>query len=103
MGAGLVTAQISQPLLQVTGLVQRFERTLALDDIDFCVAPLEVVGVVGPNGSGKSTLLNVIAGQLRPTAGRCGSPEPILPIVRPINEPASVLRAAPRSLSHRSV
>jgi ATPase subunit of ABC transporter with duplicated ATPase domains len=28
------------------------------------------IGVVGPNGSGKSTLLRVLAGQLRPLAGR---------------------------------
>jgi len=33
-------------------------------------APGDKVAVVGPNGAGKSTLLAVIAGLLRPTAGR---------------------------------
>ncbi|OQS38277.1 ABC-F family ATP-binding cassette domain-containing protein [Chromobacterium haemolyticum] len=32
------------------------------------------IGVLGPNGCGKSTLLKVLAGQLRPVAGRVRSP-----------------------------
>jgi NitT/TauT family transport system ATP-binding protein len=41
-----------------------------LDGIDFRVPAGTVAAVVGPNGSGKSTLLRVIAGLLRPDAGR---------------------------------
>jgi NitT/TauT family transport system ATP-binding protein len=42
----------------------------ALDGLSFEVADGEFVSVVGPSGCGKTTLLNILAGLLRPTAGR---------------------------------
>ena len=48
----------------------REEAIVALDDVSFSVAPGEAFGVIGGNGSGKSTLLKVVAGILKPTAGR---------------------------------
>jgi molybdate transport system ATP-binding protein len=39
-------------------------------DVGLSLAPGETVAVLGPNGAGKSTLLNIIAGLLRPDAGR---------------------------------
>ena len=58
-----------QPVLEATGLIQRFGGTVALDNVDFHVGTGEIVGLVGPNGSGKTTLLNAIAGSIRPSAG----------------------------------
>jgi branched-chain amino acid transport system ATP-binding protein len=43
---------------------------VVLDGVDFAVGPGDAVGIVGPNGAGKTTLLNVLAGSLRPNAGR---------------------------------
>ncbi|MCZ2811065.1 ABC transporter ATP-binding protein [Modestobacter sp. VKM Ac-2979] len=43
--------------------------TLALD-VELAVADGEVLAVLGPNGAGKSTVLRVLAGLLRPDAGR---------------------------------
>lgn len=42
----------------------------ALRGVNFEVARNEFVAVLGPSGCGKSTLLRVIAGLLKPTAGR---------------------------------
>jgi NitT/TauT family transport system ATP-binding protein len=42
----------------------------ALDSASFTILPQEFVCVLGPSGSGKSTLLRILAGLLRPTAGR---------------------------------
>lgn len=42
----------------------------ALDSLELIASPGELLGVRGPSGSGKTTLLHVIAGLLRPDAGR---------------------------------
>jgi ABC-type polysaccharide/polyol phosphate transport system ATPase subunit len=42
----------------------------ALRDVSFTIEPGESVGLVGRNGSGKSTLLSLVAGIIKPTAGR---------------------------------
>lgn len=47
----------------------RYRVHRALQDIDFRVAPGEVVGILGRNGSGKSTLLQILSGVLEPSAG----------------------------------
>jgi branched-chain amino acid transport system ATP-binding protein len=59
-----------EPILAAVGVRKRFGALLVLDGVDFAVGGREAVGIVGPNGAGKTTLLNVLAGSLRPTAGR---------------------------------
>jgi lipopolysaccharide transport system ATP-binding protein len=46
------------------------DRIVALDHVSFQIHRGETVGLVGPNGSGKSTILALVAGVLRPQAGR---------------------------------
>ncbi|WP_246594680.1 metal ABC transporter ATP-binding protein [Mameliella sediminis] len=41
-----------------------------LRNVDFAIAPGEIVTVVGPNGSGKSTLLRALIGAMKPLRGK---------------------------------
>ncbi|WP_382306736.1 ATP-binding cassette domain-containing protein [Herbiconiux sp. UC225_62] len=55
-------------------------------DVSLSVAEGETVAVLGPNGAGKSTLLNVLAGLVRPDAGRAVLGDTVLFDVGPHSE-----------------
>src|SRR3954470_23925364 len=48
------------PLLRMEGVNKSFGPLRVLRDVDFDLAPAEVVVVIGPSGSGKSTMLRTI-------------------------------------------
>jgi branched-chain amino acid transport system ATP-binding protein len=56
--------------LELRGVSRWFGGHRAVDDVSFRVRPGTITGLIGPNGAGKTTLFNLIAGALRPTAGR---------------------------------
>jgi ABC-2 type transport system ATP-binding protein len=56
-------------MIEVAGVIKRFGRITALDGVDLAVPRGTVCGLLGHNGAGKSTLINILATQLRPTAG----------------------------------
>jgi ABC-2 type transport system ATP-binding protein len=57
------------PALEIRGLVKRFEKQTAVDDLDISIPQGELHAILGPNGAGKTTTLRIVAGLLRPDAG----------------------------------
>jgi len=56
--------------LATHGLARAFGTVRAVDGLDLEVRQGEVYGLLGPNGAGKTTTIRMLAGLLRPTAGR---------------------------------
>ena len=53
--------ETSQPsLIHARGLTKRFGEFVAVDAIDFDVAPGESFGFLGPNGAGKTSTMRMI-------------------------------------------
>ncbi len=51
------------------GLSKRFERHLAVHDVELEIRQGEVYGLIGPNGAGKTTLIRMLATAEEPTLG----------------------------------
>ena len=70
------------PLLQVTGLRKAFGGVLAVDGVDFALAPGEMLALIGPNGAGKSTTFNMWAASCGPMRAPSSWPGWTLPACR---------------------
>lgn len=55
--------------IQLSDVVKRYDRNLAVDNISIHIAKGEIFGLLGPNGAGKSTTIKMIMGLLKPTSG----------------------------------
>lgn len=60
----------TSPVIEINGVSFTYNGQPVLERVDLTVREREFVWVVGPNGGGKTTLLRLVAGLLRPTAGR---------------------------------
>jgi ABC-type sugar transport system ATPase subunit len=56
-------------LLELRGIGMEYGAIRALTEIDYTVAPGEIVGLIGDNGAGKSTLVKIVAGNFPSTHG----------------------------------
>ena len=57
-------------MIAIHGLVKTYGKFAAVDGVSLDVNAGEIHGFLGPNGAGKTTTLRMIAGLLKPTAGR---------------------------------
>lgn len=58
-----------EPVIEVSGLVQRFGPQTVLDGLEFTVYAGDTFIIMGGSGCGKSSLLKLLIGARRPTAG----------------------------------
>ncbi len=56
--------------LSVEGVSKIFGGLVAVDDVDFSIAPRSIVSIIGPNGAGKTTFFNMLTGLYKPSTGR---------------------------------
>ena len=56
-------------VVEVSGLVKRYDSVVAVDGISFDVYGAEVFSLLGPNGAGKTTTVEILACLRKPTAG----------------------------------
>lgn len=57
-------------MLEARRLTKYYGSVLAVQSIDFSLAPSQVLGYLGPNGSGKSTTVKMLIGLLEPNHGQ---------------------------------
>jgi len=61
--------QVENPIVEVHDLTVSYDKKPVLWNIDFSIAPKQLVGIIGPNGAGKSTLLKSIMNLIEPQSG----------------------------------
>ncbi|HEX4218320.1 MAG TPA: ABC transporter ATP-binding protein [Acidimicrobiales bacterium] len=81
-------------MIEARGLIKRYGKTTAVNDLTFEVRPGQVTGFLGPNGSGKSTTMRMIMGLDAPDAGTVRiNGRPYSDLARPLREVGALLEA----------
>lgn len=56
-------------LIEMRDLIKRYDRDIAVDNINLNIEEGEIFGLLGPNGAGKSTTISMLCGLIKPTGG----------------------------------
>jgi ABC-2 type transport system ATP-binding protein len=56
-------------LLEISGLVKRYRKTVAVNGLNLAIREGEIFGLLGPNGAGKTTTVSIVTTLLRPDGG----------------------------------
>ena len=60
---------MSNPILRAKGVVKRFGKFTAVQNVNLTVQPNTIHSVIGPNGAGKTTLFHTLTGTIPATDG----------------------------------
>lgn len=57
-------------ILSTRGLSRNFSGLVAVNEVDFDLAPNQIRALIGPNGAGKTTFVSMLIGRIAPSAGQ---------------------------------
>ena len=57
-------------MIEINNLTKRFDKTVAINNLNCVISEGTIFGLAGSNGSGKSTLLRTLAGVYEPDGGK---------------------------------
>jgi ABC-type branched-chain amino acid transport systems, ATPase component len=60
---------MTRPILRAKGVVKRFGKFIAVQNVNLTVQPNTIHSVIGPNGAGKTTLFHTLTGTIPATDG----------------------------------
>ncbi|MEO6152016.1 MAG: ATP-binding cassette domain-containing protein, partial [Croceibacterium sp.] len=61
---------MGEPVATADAIVKRFGALTALDGVALAIPAGQITGLVGPDGAGKTTMIRLLAGLMRPDAGK---------------------------------
>jgi ABC-2 type transport system ATP-binding protein len=62
-------SHLNHAIARLHSVTKRYEKTMALDQLNLNLYPGEVVALLGPNGAGKTTAVRLLLGLIAPTSG----------------------------------
>jgi ABC-2 type transport system ATP-binding protein len=56
-------------IIEIKELKKIYNKTIAVDNLNFKIQKGQIIGLLGPNGCGKSTTIGMMLGLIKPTSG----------------------------------
>ncbi|QLQ36557.1 ABC transporter ATP-binding protein [Micromonospora robiginosa] len=89
-------------MIQAEGLVKRYRRRMAVDQLSFQVREGEICALLGPNGAGKTSTMRMLLGLSRPDAGTASLAGKLVHLGAPVLRRVGVLIDGPALVPHLS-